>query len=40
MSEQVAANAEISDAQAAVLNDWQASIRQTHLVRRPPGEQR
>ena len=32
--------AEISDAQAAVLNDWQASIRQTHLVRRPPGEQR
>jgi hypothetical protein len=32
--------AKISDAQAAVLNDWQASIRRTHLIRRPPGERR
>ena len=32
--------ARIGDAQAAGLNDWQASVRRTHLVRRPPGERR
>lgn len=32
--------ATIGDAQAAVLNDWQASVRRTHLIRRPPGERR
>jgi hypothetical protein len=30
--------ATIGDAQAALLNDWQANVRRTHLVRRPPGE--
>lgn len=28
----------IGDAQAAVLNDWQVSVRRTHLIRRPLGE--
>lgn len=32
--------ARIGDAQAAGLNDWQASVRRTYLVRRPPGEPR
>lgn len=32
--------ARIGDAQAAVLNDWQASVRRTHLIRRPLGERR
>lgn len=32
--------ARIGDAQAAGLNDWQVSVRRTHLVRRPLGERR
>lgn len=32
--------ARIDDAQGALLNDWQASVRRTHLVRRPLGEPR
>jgi len=32
--------ASIGDARAALLNDWQASIRRTHLVRRPPRKRR